>query len=39
MAPRGAISEAALSSFNADGSVTLHVKTMARLWSKLREYS
>jgi len=30
--------EAGLSSLNADGSVTLHVKAMALLWSKLKEY-
>lgn len=31
--------EAGLSSLNADGSVTLHVKAMALLWSKLKDYS
>lgn len=30
--------EAGLSSLNADGSVTLHVKAMALLWSKLKDY-
>jgi hypothetical protein len=38
MAPRGTIGEAGISSLNADGSVTLHVKAMALLWSKLKEY-
>lgn len=38
MAPRGTIGEAGISSLNADGSVSLHVKAMALLWSKLREY-
>lgn len=39
MAPRGTKGEAALSSLNADGSVTLNVKAMALLWSKLQDYS
>ncbi len=39
MAPRGTVGEAALSSLNADGSVTLHVKAVALLWSKLQQYS
>jgi hypothetical protein len=41
MAPRETIvgSEAGLSSLNADGSVTLHVKAMALLWDKLKEYN
>lgn len=38
MSPRGTIGEAGISSLNADGSVTLHVKAMALLWSKLKEY-
>jgi len=38
MAPRGTIGEAGISSLNADGSVTLHVKAMALLWSKLKAY-
>ncbi len=39
IAPRGTIGEAALSSLNADGTVTMHVKAMALLWSKLKDYS
>ncbi len=39
MAPRGTIGEAGISSLNADGSVTEHVKAMALLWSKLKEYA
>lgn len=38
MAPRGSLGEAGLSSLNADGSVTGHVKAMALLWSRLKEY-
>jgi len=39
MAPRGTVGEAGLSSLNKDGSVTQHVKSMALLWAKLKEYS
>ena len=39
IAPRGTIGEAALSSLNVDGTVTMHVKAMALLWSKLKDYS
>ena len=38
IAPRGTIGEAGLSSLNADGSVPLHVKATALLWSKLKDY-
>lgn len=38
MAPRGTIGEAGISSLNADGSVSIHVKAMALLWEKLASY-
>lgn len=39
MEPRSTTGEAALGSLTAEGSVTLHVRAMALLWSQLKKYN